>query len=62
MAAPEVAHPGQPQDEPGGPEARAFMQAPVEDRTIVSALTGERTCDRRVGTCMVEERDSSRRV
>src|SRR5688572_30286513 len=26
VAAPEVAHPGQPQDEPGGPEAWAFMQ------------------------------------
>ena len=33
VAAPEVAHPGQPQDEPGGPEARVFMAERVEGRT-----------------------------
>ena len=43
VAAPEVAHPGQPDDEPGGPEARAFMQELVEGRTVVCALTGEQT-------------------
>jgi micrococcal nuclease len=57
VAAPEVAHPGQPQDEPGGPEAWAFMQGLVEDRTVVCALTGERSRGRRVGTCMVDGRD-----
>jgi endonuclease YncB( thermonuclease family) len=57
VAAPEVAHPGQPQDEPGGPEARAFMQELVEDQTVVCTLTGERTRGRRVGTCMVDGRD-----
>jgi len=43
VAAPEVAHPGQPDDEPGGPEARALMQELVEGRTVVCELTGERT-------------------
>jgi micrococcal nuclease len=57
VAAPEVAHPGQPQDEPGGPAARAFMQELVEDRTVVCTLTGERSRGRRVGTCMVDGRD-----
>ncbi len=57
VAAPEVAHPGQPQDEPGGLAARAFMQELVEDRTVVCTLTGERTRGRRVGTCMVDGRD-----
>jgi micrococcal nuclease len=57
VAAPEVAHPGQPDDEPGGPEARAFMQELVEGRTVVCALTGERTRGRRVGTCMVDGHD-----
>jgi endonuclease YncB( thermonuclease family) len=57
VAAPEVAHPGQPQDEPGGPEAKAFMQGLVEDRTVVCALTGERSRGRRVGTCMTDGRD-----
>jgi micrococcal nuclease len=57
VAAPEVGHPGQPHDEPGGPEARTFMQELVEGRTVVCTLTGERTRGRRVGTCMVEGRD-----
>jgi micrococcal nuclease len=39
-----------------GPEARAFMQALVAGRTVVCALTGERTRGRRVGTCMVGAR------
>jgi endonuclease YncB( thermonuclease family) len=59
VAAPEVAHPGQPQDEPGGPEAKAFIQELVEDRTVVCTLTGERTLGRRVGTCMVDGHDIS---
>ena len=43
VAALEVAHPGQPHDEPGGPQARDFMAKLVEDRTVVCALTGEQT-------------------
>jgi hypothetical protein len=39
VAAPEVAHPGLPHDEPGGPEAKAFLQELVEGRTVVGALT-----------------------
>jgi endonuclease YncB( thermonuclease family) len=54
VAEPEVAHPGQPQDEPGGPEARAFMQDLAEGRTVVCGLTSERTRSRRVGTYMVD--------
>jgi micrococcal nuclease len=62
VAAPEVAHPGQPQDEPGGPEAKAFIQELVEDRTVVCTLTGERTLGRRVGTCMVDGHDIGREL
>jgi endonuclease YncB( thermonuclease family) len=57
VTAPEVAHSGQPDDEPGGLEAKAFMQELVEGRTVVCFLTGERTRGRRVGTCMVDGRD-----
>jgi micrococcal nuclease len=57
VAAPEVAHPGQPQDEPGRPEARVFMQDLAEGRTVVCELTGERTRGRRVGACMVDGHD-----
>jgi hypothetical protein len=57
VPAPEVAHPSRAQDEPGGPEAKAFMQELVEGRTVVCALTGERTRGRRVGTCRVDGRD-----
>jgi micrococcal nuclease len=39
VAVPEVAHPGQPQDELGGPEAQAFVQDPIEGRTVVCELT-----------------------
>jgi micrococcal nuclease len=54
-----VAHPGHPDDELGGLEAKAFMQELVKGRTVVCALTGERTRGRRVGTgtCMVEGHD-----
>jgi hypothetical protein len=43
-------HPGQP-DEPGGPEARAYLQQLVEGETVVCRLTNERTHGRRVGWC-----------
>jgi micrococcal nuclease len=57
VAAPEVAHLGLPQDEPGGPQARDFLAELVEGRTVVCKLTGERTCGRRVGTCIAGGRD-----
>jgi micrococcal nuclease len=57
VAAPEVAHPGSPHDESGGPEARAFMRELIEGRTVVCELTGERTRGRWVGICMAEGRD-----
>jgi endonuclease YncB( thermonuclease family) len=55
VAAPEVAHPGQPHDELGGPEARDFLQA--RRPTVVCSLTSERTRGRRVGTGRVDGRD-----
>jgi endonuclease YncB( thermonuclease family) len=36
---------------PGGEEARAFVAALAEDRTVVCELTGGRTRGRRVGYC-----------
>jgi endonuclease YncB( thermonuclease family) len=56
VAAPEMAHPGQAHDEPGRPEARAFMHERIEGHTVCE-LTGERTRGRQVGICMVEGRD-----
>jgi endonuclease YncB( thermonuclease family) len=46
-----VAHPGQPDDEAGGPEARDYLRQLVEGETIVCRLTNERTHGRRVGWC-----------
>jgi hypothetical protein len=34
------------------------MQDLVEGRTVVGTLTGERSRGRRVGTCMVDGRDT----
>lgn len=56
VAAPEVAHPGDP-GEPGGPEARAFMVELVEGETVVCDLTQERTHGRRVGWCYRQGQD-----
>jgi endonuclease YncB( thermonuclease family) len=57
VAAPEIEHPGQPEPEPGGPEAAAFMTKLVEGRTLVCALTGERTRGRPVAVCRVDGQD-----
>jgi endonuclease YncB( thermonuclease family) len=57
-----VAHPGLLHDEPGGPEAQASMQELVEDRTVVCALTDERTLGGCVGTCMVDGHDIGREL
>jgi micrococcal nuclease len=57
VAAPEVAHPGRPVPEPGGPEAAAFMTGLVEGRIVVCALTGERTRGREVGVCRLKGQD-----
>jgi endonuclease YncB( thermonuclease family) len=56
VAAPEVVHPGQSHNEPGGPEARDFIAELEESRTVVCALTGERARGRQVGTCMIDGR------
>ena len=50
VAAPE-------RDEPGGPEATAFMKHLVNGKTVRCDLNGEKTYDRLVGTCYVNGRD-----
>ena len=50
MAAPEVAHFGEP-GEPGGEPAKDFMVELIEGQTVVCDLTQERTYGRRVGYC-----------
>src|SRR4051812_41315298 len=50
VAAPEVAHFGEP-GEIGGEEAKRFMVGLVEGETVVCDLTQERTYGRRVGWC-----------
>ena len=57
VAAPEIRHPGQPEPEPGGPEAAAFMARRVDGKTLVCELTGERSRKRRVGVCRLDGRD-----
>jgi endonuclease YncB( thermonuclease family) len=52
IAAPEVPN-GSSMGEPGGVEARSFMQQLAEGRTAICELTGERTWGRRVGYCSV---------
>ena len=56
LAAPEVAHGGDP-GEPGGIEAKAFMVELVEGETVVCDLTQERTHGRRVGWCYLDGQD-----
>ena len=56
VAAPEVAHFGDP-GEPGGSEARAFMVELIEGETVICDLTQERTHGRRVGWCYRDGRD-----
>jgi endonuclease YncB( thermonuclease family) len=56
VAAPEVAHLGQP-DEPGGEAAKAFMVELIEGETVVCDLTQERTHGRRVGWCYRDGED-----
>ena len=55
--APEIVHPGQPEPEPGGPEAAAFVHQLVDGRTAICELTQERTHGRRVGFCSVGGQD-----
>ena len=50
VAAPEVAHFGDP-GEPGGEAAKRFMVKLVEANTVVCDLTQQRTHGRRVGYC-----------
>ena len=57
VAAPEIEHPGQPEPEPGGPEAAAFMTKLVEGQTLVCELTGERARGRPVGVCRLRGQD-----
>ena len=56
VAAPEVAHFGDP-GEPGGEAAKAFMVELVEGQTVVCDLTQERTHGRRVGWCYRDGQD-----
>jgi micrococcal nuclease len=56
LAAPEVAHGGDP-GEPGGIAAKAFMVELVEGQTVVCDLTQERTHGRRVGWCYLDDQD-----
>jgi endonuclease YncB( thermonuclease family) len=56
VAAPEVAHFGDP-GEPGGIEAKRFMVELVEGQTVVCDLTQERTHGRRVGWCYRDGQD-----
>ena len=55
VAAPEVAHFGEPGA--GGEEAKAFMVELVEGETVVCDLTQERTHGRRVGWCYRDGQD-----
>lgn len=59
--APEVAHFGKP-DDPGGPEARAYLRDIAEGRIAVCDLTGERTHNREVGICRVDGKDIAAEV
>jgi endonuclease YncB( thermonuclease family) len=58
VAAPELDHAGLGiEQEPGGPEAAAFMRRLVEGQVVVCELTGERTHGREVGICSRAGRD-----
>jgi endonuclease YncB( thermonuclease family) len=58
VAAPELEHAGLGvEQEPGGPEAAAFLRDLVEGKPIVCELTGERTHGREVGVCYRDGRD-----
>jgi endonuclease YncB( thermonuclease family) len=58
VAAPELEHPNLGiKQEPGGPEAAAFMRRLIEGRIVVCELTGERTHGREVGVCYRDGRD-----
>lgn len=58
VAAPEIAHPDLGiEEEPGGPEAAAFMARLVNGRTLICELTGERTRGRPVGVCRLRGQD-----
>lgn len=58
VVAPEIAHPDLGiEEEPGGPEAAAFMTKLVEGRTLVCELTGERARGRPVGVCRLRGQD-----
>ena len=58
VAAPELDHPNLGiEQEPGGPEAAAFMRRLVEGRVVTCELTGERTHGREVGVCYRDGRD-----
>ena len=56
LAAPEVAHGGDP-GEAGGEAAKAYMVELVEGETVVCDLAQERTHGRRVGWCYVDGQD-----
>lgn len=58
VVAPEIAHPELGiEEEPGGPEAAAFLARLVNGRTLICELTGERTHGRLVGVCHVDGQD-----
>lgn len=58
VAAPEIAHPELGiEEEPGGPEAAAFMARLVNGRTLACEPTGERSRGRPVGVCRLDGRD-----
>jgi endonuclease YncB( thermonuclease family) len=58
VAAPELEHGSLGvRQEPGGPEAAAFMRRLVEGQVVVCKLTGERTHGREVGVCRRDGRD-----
>ena len=61
VAAPEVAHFGEP-GEAGGEAAKAFMIELVEGETVVCDLTQERTHGRRVGWCYRGRQDIAEAV
>lgn len=58
IAAPEIAHPELGiEEEPGGPEAAAFMARLVNGKMLACDLTGERTRRREVGVCRLRGQD-----
>jgi endonuclease YncB( thermonuclease family) len=58
VAAPEIAHPGLGiAEEPGGPEAAAFMAHLVDGKVLVCDLTGRRTHGRPVAVCRLDGQD-----